>query len=70
MAVADDDLHDNGIIEASGEHPPDRIRNASGGRTGSRVGRLMWTVVGRQDRMTSEGAQSAAVAYWKDGSDD
>ena len=39
MAVADDDLHDNGIIEASGERPPDRIRNAGGGRTGSRVGK-------------------------------
>jgi hypothetical protein len=47
VAVADDHLHDNGIIEASGERPLDRMRNAGGGRggrTGSHVGRLTWTV--------------------------
>jgi hypothetical protein len=34
MAEADDHLHANGIIEASAEHPTDRLRNASGGRKG------------------------------------
>jgi len=34
VAVADDTLYDNGSIEASAEHPIDRIRNAGGGRIG------------------------------------
>jgi hypothetical protein len=32
--VADDSLHGNGTIEASAEHPTDRIRSAGGGRMG------------------------------------
>ncbi len=32
--VADDNLNDNGSIEAPAEHPTDRIRNASSGRIG------------------------------------
>jgi hypothetical protein len=48
VAVADDNLHDNGTIEASGEYPTDRIRNAGGGRTRSRAGRLTWTVAERE----------------------
>jgi hypothetical protein len=34
VAVADDNLHDNGSIAAPAEYPTDRIRNAGGGRMG------------------------------------
>jgi len=34
VAVAGDNLHDNGTIEASTEHPTDRIWNAGAGRMG------------------------------------
>ncbi|PMD15658.1 hypothetical protein NA56DRAFT_709785 [Hyaloscypha hepaticicola] len=34
VTVADDNLYDNGNIEAPAEHPMDRIRNAGGGRMG------------------------------------
>ena len=34
MAVADDNLHDNGSIEAPAEHYTDRIRNAGVVRMG------------------------------------
>jgi hypothetical protein len=34
VAIAGDNLHDNGIIVASAEHPTDRIRNAGSGRMG------------------------------------
>jgi hypothetical protein len=34
VAVAGDDLYDNGTIEAPAEHPTHRIRNAGGGRMG------------------------------------
>jgi hypothetical protein len=34
VAVADDDLHDNGSIEAPAKHHTDRIRNAGVGRMG------------------------------------
>jgi hypothetical protein len=34
VAVADDNLHDNGSIAASAEHPTDRIRNAGSGGIG------------------------------------
>ena len=34
VAIAGDNLHDNDSIEASAEHPTDRIRNAGGGRIG------------------------------------
>jgi hypothetical protein len=54
MAMADNDLHENGNIAGSPEHPTDRIRNAG-------VGRMI-------DHTTSEGARSAVLAYWKDGS--
>jgi len=58
VAVAEDNLHINGIIEASGESHTDRIRNAGGGggRTGSCVGWLTWTARRTQIVRTSEGA--------------
>jgi hypothetical protein len=66
VTVADDNSHDNCIIEASAEHPTDGIRKAT-------VGELVTGGHGNvddhkeADRMTSEGARSEAVAYWKDG---
>jgi hypothetical protein len=70
VAVADDNLHDNGSIEASAEHPPDRIRNAGGGENGVTSRQADVEDGGVADHTASEGARSAAVAYWKDGSGD
>lgn len=41
-------LHDNGIIEASGERPRDRIRNTWRWENESQAGRLTWAVAERQ----------------------
>jgi hypothetical protein len=69
VAVADDNLHDNGGIEAP----------ASILRTEYETLALGEWVTSRRDDVedyeeaghtTSEGARSAVVAYWKDGSGD
>jgi hypothetical protein len=59
MAVVEDDLHDNCIIEASVEHPADRIRNTTGEKTGSQVGKEKGVVISKQSRLTSNIATSA-----------
>ena len=64
MAVAEDNLHDNCIIEAFVEHPAERIRNTD-------IRGLVRSGEGdvddhrQADRMTSGGALSEAVIYWK-----
>jgi hypothetical protein len=67
VAIAEDNLHDNHIIEASVEQPAERIRNAHSGRIGEK-----WEGDAddhrRTDRVILGGALSEAVAYWKDGS--
>lgn len=45
--MADDNLHDNGSIEASTEHLMERIRNAAV-ENGSKAGRLTWKMAVRQ----------------------
>ena len=62
MAVADDNLHYNYIIEASVKHPAERIRNTD-------IRGLVRSGEGdvddhrQADRMTSGGALSEAVVY-------
>jgi hypothetical protein len=48
VAMANDDLYNNTIIEASSEHPTDRIRNARRWENRSQTGGLTWTVTKRQ----------------------
>lgn len=69
MAVADDTLHENCIIEAAVEHSADRTRNSASENTDTR------SEAGERRRgplqaVASEEALSGTIVYWKDGSDD
>lgn len=67
--MADDNLHNNGSLKASTEYSIDRIQNAA---VGEWVKSRQTNVEDGEeaDHTTSEGASSAVVTYWKDGSAD
>ncbi|PMD14930.1 hypothetical protein NA56DRAFT_710377 [Hyaloscypha hepaticicola] len=67
VAVAEDNLYNNCIIKASVKHPAEPIRNTDSGRTGEKRGGDV-DDHRQADRITSGGALSEAIAYWKAGS--
>lgn len=67
MAIVKVNLHNNCIVEAFIEHFIERVRNAYNGRLVRRRARDV-NDHKQTDHMTSGGALSEAVAYWKDGS--